>query len=92
MVTPPEIFGFHQNANLTKEQKESYQMMDDLLKTVGQASSSGGAGPEDLVRDVANDIVERLPKNWNIAQVQEKYPVMYEESMNTVLFQEGIWC
>ena len=88
LITPPGIFGFHENANLTKEQGETYQMMDDLLKTVGQASSGAGAGPEELVRDVANDILERLPKAFNIPQVQEKYPVMYEESMNTVLFQE----
>jgi len=88
LVTPPGVFGFHENANLTKEQGETYQMMGDLLKTVGQASGGGGAGPEDLVREVANDILAKLPKPWNIPGVQEKYPVMYEESMNTVLFQE----
>merc|ERR1719399_928585 len=91
LVTPPDIFGFHINANLTKEQGEAYQMMDDLLKTVGAASGGGkGAGPEDLVKEIANDILARLPKNFVIEKTKEKYPIKYEESMNTVLFQELI--
>merc|ERR1711959_744051 len=52
------------------------------------ASSGDGASAEDTVREVATDVLGRMPKVWNLASVQEKYPVMYEESMNTVLFQE----
>ena len=33
---------------------------------------------------------ERIPAEINIEQVQRKYPVLYEESMNTVLQQEII--
>jgi len=88
LVTPPAIFGFHENANLTKEQNESYKLCDDLLLTVGQASSGGGKSPEDTLGELASDIQGRMPKPWNLAQVQEKYPTLYEESMNTVLFQE----
>ena len=28
-ITPPSVFGFHQNANLTKEQGETYSMMEE---------------------------------------------------------------
>ncbi|CAJ1405692.1 unnamed protein product [Effrenium voratum] len=37
MVIPPGIYGFHENANLTREQNETYAMMENLLLTVGQA-------------------------------------------------------
>lgn len=43
---------------------------------------------EDIVREVANDVLERCPKKWNLAECQHKYPTQYTESMNTVLLQE----
>jgi dynein heavy chain len=88
LVDPPGVFGFHENANLTREQNETYNMMDSLLLMVGSSSGSSGASPEETIGEVANDIVGRMPKPWNTQQVQEKYPTMYEESMNTVLIQE----
>jgi len=88
LITPPGVFGFHENANLTKEMGETYTMMAELLLTAAQGGSSGGSGPDEVVGEIAKDVLARLPKAWNIAKVQEKYPTMYEESMNTVLAQE----
>ncbi len=34
------------------------------------------------------ECLERLPPQFDIEAVQLKYPVLYEESMNTVLAQE----
>jgi dynein heavy chain len=64
--------------------------MDALLKTVGAATGGGGSGPEEVVGAVANDVIARLPKNFDIEKIKQKFPVMYEESMNTVLIQEAI--
>jgi len=88
LVTPPGIFGFHENANLTKEMNETYRMMNELLLTVGQGGGGGGQSAEEVVGEIANDVLNRVPKAWNIDKVQEKYPTDYEESMNTVLAQE----
>lgn len=88
MVTPPGIYGFHANANLTREQNETYAMMENLLLTVGQASGAGGTSPEETVGEAANDILRRMPEQFDLVQVQKRYPTMYEESMNTVLVQE----
>ena len=33
-------------------------------------------------------IVHQLPKNYDIEVATKRYPVVYEESMNTVLVQE----
>jgi dynein heavy chain len=62
--------------------------MDNLLLTAGQAAGGGGSSSEDTIREVAEDILRRTPEPWDVAKVQEKYPTMYEESMNTVLIQE----
>jgi dynein heavy chain len=88
LVTPPGVFGFHENANLTKEMGETYNTMRELLLTVGQGGGGGGSNAEDTVGEIANDVLGRMPKPWNVEKVQEKYPTDYEESMNTVLVQE----
>eukprot|EP00928_Gymnodinium_smaydae_P010063 TRINITY_DN1377_c0_g1_i3.p1 TRINITY_DN1377_c0_g1~~TRINITY_DN1377_c0_g1_i3.p1 ORF type:complete len:615 (-),score=91.34 TRINITY_DN1377_c0_g1_i3:134-1978(-) len=88
LISPPGVFGFHENANLTKEMGETYKMMSDLLLTVGAGGSGGGQTPDEVVGTIALDVLERLPKHWNIDKVQQKYPIKYEESMNTVLAQE----
>ena len=43
-----------------------------------------------IVEEIANDILQRCPKPIDIEKVSAKYPVLYEESMNTVLQQEII--
>lgn len=88
LVSPAGVFGFHENANLTKEMGETYTMMLELLSTAASGGGGGGVTPDDIVGEVANDVLDRLPAEWNLEKVQEKYPTMYEESMNTVLSQE----
>lgn len=88
LVTPPGVFGFHENANLTKEMGETYNMCSELLLTMGAGGSGGGQTPDDVVGNIAKDVLERLPQTWDIVKVQKVYPTMYTESMNTVLAQE----
>lgn len=43
-----------------------------------------------MVDELCEDILSKLPEDFDIQTVVEKYPVLYEESMNTVLRQELI--
>ena len=43
-----------------------------------------------VMEDTAKDMLEQIPKPVNLGIVMDKYPVMYEQSMNTVLVQEVI--
>lgn len=45
---------------------------------------------QQVVEELAEDILSKLPQNFDLQAVVEKYPVMYKESMNTVLRQEVI--
>lgn len=45
---------------------------------------------QEVVDELAEDILSKLPADFDIQLVIDKYPVMYEESMNTVLRQELI--
>ncbi|XP_041110137.1 dynein heavy chain 3, axonemal-like isoform X2 [Polyodon spathula] len=51
----PEVFGLHENGNITKEHKETRELFEGILAT--------------------------LPR-------EQRYPICYSESMNTVLVQE----
>lgn len=44
----------------------------------------------DPVLALCTDIIERLPPLFNMHAVTEKYPIVYTNSMNTVLRQELI--
>jgi dynein heavy chain len=63
-------------------------MFETMLLLQPRESSGGGDAAEDPLLSVANDILARLPPNFNVLEAQEKYPTSYNESMNTVLTQE----
>ncbi|XP_067855101.1 dynein axonemal heavy chain 1 [Heptranchias perlo] len=86
----PEIFGLHENANITFAQNETFVLLNCLILLQPKTSASGGKGVEEMVEEICGNILEKVPSLINIKAVMEKYPVMYEESMNTVLVQEVI--
>ncbi|CAF0758924.1 unnamed protein product [Brachionus calyciflorus] len=86
----PEIFGLHDNANITFAQNETFRTLTDLLLLQPKTQSGGGISREEIMEKTAKEILSKVPQPVNIAAVMEKYPVMYEQSMNTVLVQEII--
>jgi len=42
------------------------------------------------MEETANAILKQVPQPVQLESVMEKYPVLYEQSMNTVLIQEII--
>ncbi|XP_075305326.1 dynein axonemal heavy chain 3 [Odontesthes bonariensis] len=86
----PCVFGLHSNADITKDNQETNQLLDGVLLTLPRESGGGAKSPQEVVEELAEDILSKLPADFDIQMVVEKYPVMYEESMNTVLRQEII--
>ncbi len=86
----PEIFGLHDNANITFAQNETYRVLNDLLQLQPKTLVTGGASREEIMEKSAKDILAKVPLPTNINEVMQKYPVLYEQSMNTVLIQEII--
>ncbi len=90
----PEAFGLHENADITKDLNSTNQVLASLLATSGGAAGGeGGAAAasatEERVAGLVSECLARLPPDFDLEAVQRKYPVMYEESMNTVLVQVG---
>uniref|UniRef100_A0A8D0HH24 Dynein heavy chain n=1 Tax=Sphenodon punctatus TaxID=8508 RepID=A0A8D0HH24_SPHPU len=86
----PEIFGLHDNANITFAQNETFALLGAIIHLQPKTSTSGGRGREELVEETSKEILQKVPGPINVQVVMEKYPVLYEESMNTVLVQEVI--
>lgn len=91
LITMPEAFGLHANADITKDTNGTVLILNSLLlasaDAVGTGALSVGTGGE-AVAGVVKEILRTLPPNFDLEACEIRYPVLYEESMNTVLSQE----
>ena len=89
LVPAPEVFGLNENADITKDLGEVALTLSTVLIT--QSASGGGGGgksSDEILADMAKDIINKLPQNFDIELAQKRYPVMYNECKNTVVCQE----
>ena len=89
LVAQPEVFGFNENADITKDLKEVAQTLSTVLIT--QSASGGGGGGksvDEMMLEMSKDILAKLPPNFDLEIAQKRFPVMYTECKNTVVVQE----
>lgn len=76
----PEVFGLHPNANITFEQKTVREILETIL--VMQPRISGGKvlkTSEEIVQDLAREIVARLPKRLDKKKANDQTFQLTEE-------------
>lgn len=77
------------NSGISRDLQSTMHLFDSYILV---AESSGGSddseATENLLTAIASNILAKLPTNFDTETATEKYPVMYTESMNTVLIQE----
>jgi len=88
----PQVFGLHDNANIACAEVETFGMFQTLLSLQSKAGGGASSARDELIDNSATSIAERLAERgaFDIEAMRLQYPVMYEESMNTVLVQEAI--
>jgi dynein heavy chain len=53
------------------------------------SSGGGGSGSSDaIINKLANSILTEVPQPFDVKAAEKKYPISYNQSMNTVLTQE----
>ena len=63
----PEIFGLHENANIAFQTQETHAMIATILDVQPRlASSGGGKTSDEIVFDLAENILNRLPEKLDI--------------------------
>eukprot|EP01060_Flectonema_neradi_P033948 TRINITY_DN5821_c0_g1_i1.p1 TRINITY_DN5821_c0_g1~~TRINITY_DN5821_c0_g1_i1.p1 ORF type:complete len:4165 (+),score=795.81 TRINITY_DN5821_c0_g1_i1:69-12563(+) len=89
--TLPEMFGLHDNADITCARAETYDTLATILMTQqgGGGGGGGGTSSDDVVTDSAKDILQKIREPFNEEEFATKYPTDYFEAMNTVLTQEA---
>lgn len=62
LVDRPEIFGLHQNADISSQQQESKEILDAII-AVQPRTSSGGSGKssDQIVEEMAEDLLRQMP-------------------------------
>ncbi|KZC07229.1 Dynein heavy chain 3, axonemal [Dufourea novaeangliae] len=87
----PEVYGLHENADITKDNQESMQLLDGALLTQPHITGVGvERDVDEMVFSLCDDILSKIRKAFDVIEVAKKYPVLYMNSMNTVLRQELI--
>ncbi len=66
----PEVYGLHENADITKDNQETNLLFSSILLTLPrQSSSSSGKTPADTIDELAADILSKLPPDYNLELV-----------------------
>jgi len=84
----PEAFGFHSNAEITCATDQANQMLASILALQPRTAAGGGKSREDIIDELAVDVSQRVEGPYDMEPVMKMHPVIYTESMNTVLQQE----
>ena len=86
----PEVFGLHENAEITTAQQETRDILETILSIQPRASAGVGKSRDEIIQELSIGIQKRTPHEFDLEMVGKNYPTEYTESMNTVLFQEWV--
>jgi len=82
------VFGFHDNAAITKNLNETGALLDSLMLTSGDSGGGADDDKESVIINLANTILGEIPEIFDMAYAREHYDTDYMQSMNSVLTQE----
>eukprot|EP00403_Amphidinium_massartii_P005819 CAMPEP_0178381688 /NCGR_PEP_ID=MMETSP0689_2-20121128/6115_1 /TAXON_ID=160604 /ORGANISM="Amphidinium massartii, Strain CS-259" /LENGTH=1395 /DNA_ID=CAMNT_0020001885 /DNA_START=8 /DNA_END=4194 /DNA_ORIENTATION=- len=91
LTTPPEVFGLHENCEITCAEREALQLLQDSMAlTSGSGGGAGGGKSTEVVMyEMAAELIEQTPDLLDLDAIETNFPTKYEESRNTVLKQEA---
>jgi len=86
----PEAFGLHNNAEITTQQIATGNLLTSMIMMQPRASAGKGKSREEIIGEQAAYLQTQTPEVFDLEYVAKKFPTSYEESNNTVLFQECV--
>ncbi|KAI5723048.1 hypothetical protein M8J76_000435 [Diaphorina citri] len=85
----PEIFGLHENADLTKNFNETRLVLGNILLCAQQGSTPGAQPGDAEAKNVRiiDELLGKFPEQFDEEAAGKKYPILYNQSMNTELIR-----
>lgn len=72
LTDTPEVFGLHSNADITYQINSAKDILDTILSVQPkEGGSQGGETRESIVYRLAEDMLEKLPKQYVTFEVRE---------------------
>lgn len=84
----PEVFGLHVNAGITRYLELATSLFNSMTLVRGAVIIGDISKQEEILINMKKNIYEKIPELFNIEEALAHYPIVYMESMNTVLIQE----
>eukprot|EP00622_Pseudochattonella_farcimen_P004940 FR740460.1.p1 GENE.FR740460.1~~FR740460.1.p1 ORF type:complete len:230 (+),score=45.50 FR740460.1:31-690(+) len=84
----PEVFGMHDNANITCAMNEADDCFAIIMSLQPRTGGGGGVSREVQIGKIAAELESRLQSSWDLERVRLRYPTDYDECLNTTLTQE----
>lgn len=83
----PELFGLHSNASILYSKEQAEYLVSLLVKIEAKSSSSTVNEKQELIK-ISTEILSSISTEFNLNDIKERYPLDYEQSLNTFLRQE----
>ena len=71
LLANPEVFGLHENADITKDNQETQGLFDNILLTLPRQTGGGGKSSADVIEDLAADILAKMPLLYDMEAVSD---------------------
>ncbi len=84
----PEILGLHKNTLLRKQIDEGNQLINSLSSMEKGSEGNTIQMKLTILEGIKSLIEEKLIKEFNIDEIKKKFPLKYEDCMNSILIQE----
>ena len=70
----PEVFGLHENANISCALAETDALLSTALSLQPKSGGGGGASWDSIIAGLAEDIPSRMPKPYDVEKALLDFP------------------
>ncbi len=83
LVTSPEVFGLHPNAEISYMTESTRELWGGLVSMQPRGGGAGGVSSEDIIARTAADIQAKVPTEFDVSVLRKKLSALNPDKMPT---------